>query len=86
MKSKKLLSLYVAFVFVLTTSIALTYAKKQSSYAPVVITEDFDSVVQKMEVAKPQIMKRQMDLLNERYDLTDRPADGVTMSRGKAVQ
>ena len=86
MKSKKLLPLYVAFVFVLTTSIALTYAKKQSSYAPVVITEDFDSVVQKMEAEKAPIMKRQMKLLNERYDLTDRPANGVTMSRGKAVQ
>ncbi|MCJ7693332.1 MAG: hypothetical protein MUO22_07945 [Sedimentisphaerales bacterium] len=86
MKSKKLLPLYVTLVFVLTTSITLAYAKKQSSYAPVVITEDFDSVVQEMEAAKPQIMKRQMDLLNERYDLTDRPADGVTMSRGKAVQ
>ena len=86
MKSKKLLPLYVALVFVLTTSITLAYAKKQSSYAPVVITEDFDSVVQKMEAAKPQIMKRQMDLLNERYDLTDCPANRVTMSRGKAVQ
>jgi cytochrome c peroxidase len=86
MKSKNPLLLYVALVFVLTTSIALAYAKKQSSYAPVVITEDFDSVVQKMEAAKPRIMKRQMDLLNERYDLTDRPANGVTMSRGKAVQ
>jgi len=86
MKSKKLLPLYVALVFVLTTSIALAYAKKQSSYAPVVITEDFDSVVQRMKAEKPQIMKRQMDLLNERYDLTDRPTDGVTMSRGKAVQ
>src|SRR5579883_3172356 len=31
-------------------------------------------------------MKRQMDLLAERYDLSDRPASGVTMSRGKAVQ
>ncbi|MHC4068690.1 MAG: cytochrome B6 [Planctomycetota bacterium] len=86
MKSKKLLPLCVALVFVLTISIALAYAKKQSSYAPVVITEDFDSVAQKMEAAKPRIMKRQMDLLNERYDLTDRPANGVTMSRGKAVQ
>ena len=39
-----------------------------------------------MEAAKPEIMKRQMDLLDERYDLSDRPAAGVTMSRGKPVQ
>jgi cytochrome c peroxidase len=31
-------------------------------------------------------MKRQMELLNERYDLSDHPAKGVTMSRGKTVQ
>jgi cytochrome c peroxidase len=31
-------------------------------------------------------MKRQMNLLNERYDLSDRPAKGVTMSRGKPIQ
>ncbi|MDQ3212170.1 MAG: cytochrome B6, partial [Acidobacteriota bacterium] len=30
--------------------------------------------------------KRQQDLLNARYDLANRPAQGVTMSRGKAVQ
>ena len=29
---------------------------------------------------------RQMDLLNERYDLSDHPAQGVTMSRGKPIQ
>jgi len=31
-------------------------------------------------------MKRQMDLLKERYDLSDKPAGGVTMSGGKPVQ
>ena len=40
----------------------------------------------RMEAAKPEIMKRQLDLLQDRYDLSDRPAVGVTMSRGKPVQ
>ncbi|HEY4960376.1 MAG TPA: hypothetical protein VII29_05935 [Terriglobales bacterium] len=31
-------------------------------------------------------MKRQMDLLSERYDLSDRPASGVVMDRTKPVQ
>jgi cytochrome c peroxidase len=39
-----------------------------------------------MKAAKPEIMKRQMDLLKERYDLANRPAKDVTMSRGKPVQ
>ena len=39
-----------------------------------------------MIAEKPEITKRQMELLNERYDLGDHPAKGVSMSRGKAVQ
>jgi cytochrome c peroxidase len=57
-----------------------------NSYAPVVIQEDFDKTVAKMSAAKPEIMERQMKLLEERYDLSDRPATGVAMSRGKPIQ
>jgi cytochrome c peroxidase len=57
-----------------------------NSYAPVVIQEDFDKTVAKMTAAKPEIIKRQMKLLEERYDLSDRPAKGATMSRGKPIQ
>jgi cytochrome c peroxidase len=57
----------------------------KSSYLPV-IEEDFRAVLARMSAAKAAIMKRQMDLLSARYDLSDRPAAGVTMSRGKAVQ
>jgi cytochrome c peroxidase len=57
-----------------------------SSYAPVDGKEDFAAVMARMKAAKPGIAKRHTDLLAERYDLTNRPANGVTMSRGKAVQ
>jgi len=57
-----------------------------NSYAPVVMHEDFDSVMAKMSAAKPEVMARQMKLLEDRYDLSDRAAKGVAMSRGKAVQ
>jgi cytochrome c peroxidase len=60
--------------------------KNPSSYSPVVIQEDFTSIMSRMSAAKPAIMKRQMDLLEKRYDLAKRPAAGVKMSRGKAVQ
>ena len=40
----------------------------------------------RMTQAKPEIQKRHADLLNERYDLSNRPVQGVTMSRGKPVQ
>src|SRR5438309_10602288 len=48
--------------------------------------DDFRTVFSKMSGAKAQVMKRQMDLLGARYDLGDRPAAGVTMSRGKPIQ
>jgi cytochrome c peroxidase len=39
------------------------------------------------EAQKPQVMQRQSNLLNQRYDLTNRPIPGVMMSGGrKAVQ
>lgn len=80
------------FLFVCISVIAFTFCygqssdSKPSSYSPVVIKEDFESVMTRMKAAKAAIMKRQMDLLEQRYDLSDRPAAGVTMSRGKPVQ
>jgi hypothetical protein len=44
--------------------------------------EDFRTVFARMSAAKAAVMKRQMDLLDARYDLGDRPAAGATMSRG----
>jgi len=77
-----LIVLIVAAVFICV----LSAGAKPSSYAPVVITEDFDSIMARMKAAKPDVMKRQMDLLQERYDLLNNPALGVTMSRGKPIQ
>ena len=48
--------------------------------------EEFSALVSRLEKAKPEFAKRQQAMLAERYDLADRPAVGVTMSRGKPVQ
>ena len=58
----------------------------KTSYSPVVITESFETIMARMSQAKPAIMQRQMSLLQERYDLSDTPAAGATMSGGKPVQ
>jgi len=77
----------IGVVFIATLVILAAFAgAKETSYAPVVITEEFDSIMARMKAAKPEVVERQMDLLEARYDLSDRPASGVTMSRGKAVQ
>jgi cytochrome c peroxidase len=48
--------------------------------------EDFPSLVKRLQSEKPTFAKRQQDLLAARYDLANRPAPGVLMSRGKPVQ
>ncbi len=54
-----------------------------TSYMPIAITTPFAKTMEKMKAEKPAIMKRQMDLLDKRYDLSDKPAHGVMMSAGK---
>ena len=68
------------------TSNAQELQQKGTSYAPVDLKEDVAEVIARMTGAKPEVMKRQMDLLKERYDLANRPAKDVMMSRGKPIQ
>jgi cytochrome c peroxidase len=72
-------------IIVSISTFAQSPLRGESSYSPVVIKESFEAIMARMKAAKPGVMKRQMDLLNERYDLSNRPAAGVTMSRGKPV-
>jgi cytochrome c peroxidase len=76
-------------------SLAIAQAQQQptlppprgaTSYAPVDIKEPFATTMARMKAAQPAIQQRQAALLEERYDLTDRPAQGITMTRGKPVQ
>lgn len=59
---------------------------RQSSYMPVDIQEDFVSILSRLTNEKAKVMARQKALLEERYDLSNRPSESVTMSRGKPVQ
>ena len=53
-----------------------------SSYAPVALERPFADVMREMSAQKEPMMRRQMALLEERYDLSDRPVEGATMSNG----
>ena len=48
--------------------------------------EDFSELTKRLQKDKPEFAKRQQNLLNERYDMSNRPAAGVAMTRGKPVQ
>jgi cytochrome c peroxidase len=88
MRKKKQWARHSILAAGLTVGIGALLAQDKivSSYAPVDLHEAFATVMVRMSAARPEIMKRQMALLAERYDLADRPAPGVTMSRNKPVQ
>ena len=65
----------------LTVVFAQEYEKE--TFMPVVIKESFLTTMARDKAEKPRFMKRQMDLLNERYDLSNRPAKDVMMSGGR---
>ena len=81
-----MLGVSLALTVLAISTFAQPPLKGESSYSPVVIKESFETIMARMKAAKPEVMKRHMDLLAERYDLSDRPARDVTMSRGKPIQ
>jgi cytochrome c peroxidase len=57
-----------------------------SSYSPVVIKEPFEDIMRRMIKAKPDILRRQHVLLEERYDLSDKPSKTARTFRGRPLQ
>src|SRR6202041_737133 len=57
-----------------------------TSYQPIAIDQPFAARMAQDVAAKPGIESEHQALLEERYDLSDRPAQGVTMDRGKPLQ
>jgi cytochrome c peroxidase len=73
-----------------TVALGSAYAQQgprgKSSYLPVEITEPFSAILSRLSAQKPAVEREHMAVVNERYDLTNRPAAGVTMDRTKPVQ
>jgi cytochrome c peroxidase len=57
-----------------------------TSYQPIAIDQPFATRMGQDVAAKPGIEREHQALLEERYDLSDHPAHGVTMERGKPLQ
>lgn len=53
---------------------------------PSVSDEKFENIFVRLSKEKPLVMNRQMELLNRRYDLSNRPSKSSFMSRGKPLQ
>jgi len=76
----------LALIFPASVFFSLGAEPPKSSFAPVVAKEPFAETMARMKAEKLAIMKKQMDLLTQRYDLRDDPAPGATMSAGKPIQ
>src|ERR1700683_5213995 len=75
-----------AVILVFGVAYAQQAPRGKSSYMPVDITEPFSSIFARLSAQKPEVTREHTALLNERYDLSNRPAAGVTMDRTKPVQ
>lgn len=79
----------VATVFATFCFFGIVYAddlKAASSYMPVDIKDAFADVVARMTADKPKVQALQASLLQERYDLSNRPSADANMSGGKSLQ
>lgn len=85
-KTTKTILLSIATLLSISTTTLLGSDQKNSSYSPVVVKENIQSTMKRMKAAKGGIEQEHKILLEERYDLTNRPSGMVKMSGGKAVQ
>jgi len=87
-KTRNLLVGVAAATFIL--AMGFGYAQQgprgKTSYMPLDIAEPFSAILARLSAQKPDVTRQHMALLNERYDLSNRPAAGVTMDRTKPVQ
>ncbi len=72
------------FARLYSTALATTFMV--CGVATLLAQEDLAATIKRTQSEKPKFAERHQKLLAERYDLTDRPAQGVAMSRGKPVQ
>jgi cytochrome c peroxidase len=65
---------------------AVGAACSAGAYSVLAADESLADVIKRTQAEKPKFAERQKSLLAERYDLSDQPVAGVTMSKGKPVQ
>ncbi len=90
-KSRKWIGLAIALLFVAVLSLKSQNSANpsvpiKSSYQFSVAEEDFASLFRRTSAEKPEVRKLQMNVLSERYDLSDRSDLTAKMSRGKPLQ
>jgi len=87
-KTRKLLAgaAAAAVIIALGSAYAQQGPRGKTSYIFPVDMEPFPALFARLSAQKPDVTREHMAVLNERYDLSNRPATGVTMDRTKPVQ
>ena len=87
-KTRKLLAgaAAAAVIIALGSAYAQQGPRGKTSYIFPVDMEPFSTLFARLSAQKPDVTREHMAILNERYDLSNRPATGVTMDRTKPVQ
>ena len=87
-KTRKLLAgaAAAAVIIALGSAYAQQGPRGKTSYIFPVDMEPFSTLFARLSAQKPDVTREHMAVLNERYDLSNRPATGVTMDRTKPVQ
>ncbi len=75
-------SLLFAFILLCFTTQSIA---EMSSYAPVSISKSFNEIMTEDVQNKPALMAKHRKLLSERYDLSEKVNNNVTMSGGKPL-
>jgi cytochrome c peroxidase len=79
-------SLTALAMAVFVTHVVLATAAPRTVVPLETTPADFTATMQRMSAAKPKLMRDAQARLAQRYDLANRPAKDVRMSRGKPVQ
>ena len=80
-------NLWTAALFYSTATLCFAESPPPaSSYMPVVDKDSFQTVMEKMSAQKKGFDDKQQTLLNNRYDLSNKPSQNATMSNGKPIQ
>jgi cytochrome c peroxidase len=86
MKKRALVPILVASLLLAVALTMLAQEPEKKRNEPEDAKAKFQETLRTMSAAKPARMAAARAHLAERYDLADRPAAGVTMTRGKAIQ
>src|SRR5260370_18488890 len=87
-KTRKLLAgaAAAAVIIALGSAYAQQGPRGTTSYIFPVDMEPFPALFARLSAQKPDVTREHMAILNERYDLSNRPATGATIDRTKPVQ